>query len=213
MRQPRDLQSRKPLAHLGLEYEWKNPRPVGWNLSSGEGCLLGSRLSKERLCELWRRHGYCQRPTLRRERQVAIPWLFFYRCPPILLILSNGQIYQEARKKRKPIKQKMARVKTRNVFEGKQALGQHTCYQILNNTDKSCLSLKSLSEAILSFCGLDFEGIRHCNNFGYLDIKEEKIISQLAFELDHKNSRHNNPDLYCRSKNYRGIQLGQMACN
>lgn len=81
------------------------------------------------------------------------------------------------------------------------------------DTDKSCLSLKSPSEAILSYCGLDFEGIRYRKDFGYLDIKEEKIISQSAFELDHNNSRHNNPDLYCRSKNYRGIQLGQMACN
>lgn len=53
------------------------------------------------------------------------------------------------------------------------------------DTDKSCLSLKSPSEAILSCCGLDFEEIRHCKDFGYLDIKEEKIISQLAFELDH----------------------------
>lgn len=94
-------------------------------------------------------------------------------------------------------------------------IGIGSAYLLSNfkNTDESCLSLKSLSEAILSYCGLDFEGLRHCNNFGYLDIKEEKIISQLVFELDHKNSRHNNPDLYCRSKNYRGIQLGQMACN
>lgn len=103
MRQPRDLRSRKPLPHLGLECQWENPRSSGWNLNHGEVFLVGAGLSREGLPELWRRHGCFQTPHQKETKRARNTLVFSLQLHSnSLLIPSIGWICQEARRQESP---------------------------------------------------------------------------------------------------------------